>query len=77
MRDTSSTLYAIGVAGSPLVKIGWTKGSALKRLKVLQTGQPSPLHLLAEVPMSVGKGCPLCHALCGWPKRSTPAPIIS
>jgi hypothetical protein len=40
-------IYAIGVEGVPSVKIGKTAGPVIKRLAMLQTGQPAPLKVLA------------------------------
>jgi DNA-binding XRE family transcriptional regulator len=45
------TIYAIGVEGSSLVKIGCTTGTVEKRLQSLQTGQPFSLHVLAAIPI--------------------------
>jgi DNA-binding Xre family transcriptional regulator len=45
----SGCVYAIGMAGSPYVKIGSTASTIEKRLKQLQTGHPHPLVPLASV----------------------------
>jgi hypothetical protein len=42
--------YLVGAEGSPLVKIGYTKGDPKKRLASLQTGQPMALSLLWAAP---------------------------
>ncbi|MFJ1993110.1 GIY-YIG nuclease family protein [Streptomyces asiaticus] len=42
--------YLVGIEGSPLVKIGFTSGAPMKRLKSLQTGQPMTLSLLWSTP---------------------------
>jgi DNA-binding XRE family transcriptional regulator len=51
MRASNSggTIYAIGVEGSSLVKIGSTRGDVEQRAKILQTGQPFVLRVLASV----------------------------
>jgi hypothetical protein len=41
-------VYAIGMEGSPLIKIGWAR-SPEKRLAQLQTGQPYQLELLYQL----------------------------
>jgi DNA-binding XRE family transcriptional regulator len=45
------TIYAIGMEGTSLIKIGSTTTSVESRLKLLQTGQPFPLRILAHVPV--------------------------
>ncbi|MEW2402162.1 GIY-YIG nuclease family protein [Streptomyces sp. NPDC046862] len=45
--------YLVGAEGSPLVKIGYTSGTPLKRLASLQTGQPMTLSLLWSVPVDI------------------------
>ena len=42
-------IYALGAEGSPHVKIGSTKGSVERRMKILQTGHPAPLYIIARV----------------------------
>lgn len=49
MPNTAGYLYAIKAEGTPYVKVGSTTGPVEKRLKVLQTGQPFPLTMLATV----------------------------
>jgi ribosome-binding protein aMBF1 (putative translation factor) len=51
VSNAGGTLYAIQAEGTSLVKIGFTRGSVEKRLKVLQTGQPFPLQVIATVPV--------------------------
>lgn len=45
-----STVYFIGCAVTGTVKIGFTKGPSIVRLKGVQTGSAFPLELLAEIP---------------------------
>jgi DNA-binding Xre family transcriptional regulator len=47
-------IYAIGAVGTPYVKIGRTGTSPATRLKELQTGHHSLLHILASVPVQAG-----------------------
>jgi DNA-binding XRE family transcriptional regulator len=47
------TIYAIGMEGTSLIKIGSTTTSVERRLKSLQTGQPHPLHILANIPVEI------------------------
>ena len=49
--STNGFIYAIGVDGSTYVKIGYTRSSVHARLKQLQTGQASPLHIVAAIPI--------------------------
>ena len=48
---TGGFIYAIGAEGSPHVKIGHTRTAVKKRLRALQIGHPSRLHILATVPV--------------------------
>ncbi len=49
--NTAGSIYAIGAAGSPYIKIGSTTTSVEQRLKTLQTGQPAALHIVAKHPV--------------------------
>lgn len=51
MPPDAGYLYAIQAEGTPYVKIGSTTGAVETRLKVLQTGQPFPLRIVAVVPL--------------------------
>jgi transcriptional regulator with XRE-family HTH domain len=51
MSSPGGTIYAIGAMGTSYVKIGSTRTAVERRLKVLQTGQPFPLQVLASVPV--------------------------
>jgi DNA-binding XRE family transcriptional regulator len=51
MSKPGGTIYAIGAVGTSYVKIGSTRTSVVERLKMLQTGQPFPLQILANVPV--------------------------
>lgn len=52
MTDVCKTgyVYAIGIEGSPLIKVGYTMGDPEKRLKTLQVGIPFRLKLLKVYP---------------------------
>lgn len=52
-KPTTPHTYLVGAEGSPLVKIGYTSGSPLKRLASLQTGQPMTLILLWSLPADI------------------------
>jgi hypothetical protein len=54
MPKPGGTIYAIGAVGTSWVKIGSTTGAVMQRLKILQTGQPFPLQVLATVPVAEG-----------------------
>jgi len=47
-RSTAGFIYALQAEGSVYIKIGRTTGSIEHRLKTLQTGQPTPLHIVAH-----------------------------
>jgi DNA-binding XRE family transcriptional regulator len=51
MASPGGYVYAIGAEGTSLVKIGSALASVEDRRKLLQTGHPSPLHILAKVPV--------------------------
>lgn len=51
MSKPGGLLYAIRAEGTSLVKIGYTRGSVEKRIKMLQTGQPFPLRVIATHPI--------------------------
>lgn len=51
MPKPGGTIYAIGAQGTPWVKIGFTRTPVEARLRVLQTGQPFPLHIIAAQPV--------------------------
>jgi DNA-binding XRE family transcriptional regulator len=51
MPKPGGTIYAIGAVGTSWVKIGSTRAGVAQRLKILQTGQPFPLQVLAIVPV--------------------------
>lgn len=42
-------IYAIGIEGSPYIKIGSTRQTVEQRLVGLQTGQPATMHVIATV----------------------------
>lgn len=51
MSKVAGYIYAIGAEGTSLIKIGSTRTNAEDRLKILQTGQPSSLHIIAAIPV--------------------------
>jgi hypothetical protein len=51
MPSPGGTIYAIGAVGTSFVKIGSTRTTVVERLKILQTGQPFPLQVVASVPV--------------------------
>jgi ribosome-binding protein aMBF1 (putative translation factor) len=51
MSKPGGTIYAIGAAGTSLVKIGCTTKNVQQRLASLQTGHPYTLQVLAALPV--------------------------
>jgi DNA-binding XRE family transcriptional regulator len=49
MPKPGGMIYALGTVGTSWVKIGCTTGLVEERVKILQTGQPFPLQILAQV----------------------------
>ena len=49
MPKPGGIIYAIGTQGSTMVKIGSTRTSVEKRLKILQLGEPFRLHIVARM----------------------------
>lgn len=48
-QGEKGTIYAIGIPGAHVVKIGRTQGCVQRRLSALQVGHNAPLELLAHV----------------------------
>ena len=50
MPKPGGMIYALGTVGTSWVKIGCTTGLVEERVKILQTGRPSPCRSLRRCP---------------------------